>query len=359
MKRTAARRWFAVGDPQATHDKFTAVLRHHGLLGEDGYLLPDVGLVAIGDYFDFNTYGRHTLAESSQDGLDILRWLARHPADQAVIIVGNHDTSRVMELAFETDATFAAARELAAACMKEDPPAEKTREFNAKYPHIGPPAIANRDFSAFTVAQRALVQELLLADRMHLAWVGRHAGHDVLFTHAGVTNAELATLGVEPRAADIANALRARLRDAVASVRDAWERGEPAALNLEPLHFAGRAGREGGGFLYHRPSSRGDALGDKAPLAPRRFHPRELPRGVVQVCGHTGHKKSREQLAEWYARGPDARTHGGLRTLSVSDTLIGYREGIHPVGEHDAAVYFIDGEMNSVEVWDVPIFELA
>ena len=359
MPSLSPRRWFAVGDPQTTHERFLGVLRHHGLLGVAGKLRSDIGLVAIGDYFDFHTHGERTLAESSQDGVDTLRWLASHPAEQTVIIIGNHDANRVMELAFETDATFAAARELAAACAKEDPPAENVAAFHTNYPNLGKPALAHRDFATFTVAQRTLVQQLLLADRMHIGWVGHHAGREMLFSHAAVTNAELAALGVEPRPAPIAHALQSRLRDAVARVRHAWQRGEHAALDLEPLHFAARAGREGGGLLYHRPSGRGPETGADAPIAPRRFHPRELPRGIAQVCGHTGHNKCREELADWYEPGPHPRARGGLRTLSVSDERIAYREGIHPPVNDDATMYFIDGEMNVVDATDYPLFELT
>lgn len=341
------RRWFAIGDPQTTFLKFLAILRYRGLLGAGDRLRDDVGLVAIGDYFDFALRDQCTLAESSQDGIDILGWLASHSPDQTVILLGNHDTSRVMELAFETDASFAAARADAAACMKEDPPGEKTRAFVARYPHIATPELAHRDFSAFTEAQRTLVQELLLADRVHLAW----AREGVLFTHASVSNAEVELLGVEGAEA-IADALQARLRAAVANVRDAWQRGEHAALDLSPLHYAGKSGREGGGLLYHRPSSRKDA---EAPVAPRRYHPRDLPR-LVQACGHTGHKKCREELADWYAEGPDRQTRGCLRTLSVTGDTIVYREGIHLGG--DATLYMIDAEMNASEVSEYPLLEL-
>ncbi|CAN5920191.1 hypothetical protein BH11MYX4_BH11MYX4_05410 [soil metagenome] len=146
--------------------------------------------------------------------------------------------------------------------------------------------------------------------------------------------------------------------EAVAGVRGAWEHGQLAALDLRPLHFAGEAGHEGGGLLYHRPSNRGDDTGSDKPVARRRFHPRELPRGLVQICGHTGHKKCRKELAEWHAPAPAPRTHGGLRTLAVGESGIVYSESIEPARDGDATYYFIDIEMNAPEVRDYPLFEL-
>jgi hypothetical protein len=148
------------------------------------------------------------------------------------------------------------------------------------------------------------------------------------------------------------------LREAVARVRGAWEGGEHAALSLEPLHLAARDGREGGGMLYHRPSSDPARTGDDAPVARRRFPPTELPRGLVQICGHTGHKKCREELAEWLAPSPAPRTHGGLRTLAVGESGIVYSEGVAPARDDDATYYFIDIEMNAPEVEEYPLFAL-
>ena len=87
---------------------------------------------------------------------------------------------------------------------------------------------------------------------------GSTQGKPVLLTHAGVTNAEVE--GARRRAARRRARRCARERacaEAVARVRGAWERGELAALDLEPLHFAGHSGREGGGLLYHRASPGG------------------------------------------------------------------------------------------------------
>jgi len=347
-----------MGDPQTTFAKVLGILGSHDLLREDGYLREDVGLVSIGDHFDFMSHDDKPLAARGRDGMDNLRWLAEHAPDQVVIVMGNHDSARVMELAFETDETFAAARALAAVALAEDPPGEKTREFVESYPRIAKPGLANRDFDSFSVAQRELVQRLLLAGRMRLACVGVHAGKPVLLTHAGVTNAEVKELGVEPSAEALASALEAHLAAAVARVRDAWERNEPAALDLRPLHFAGESGHEGGGLLYHRPSNRGDDAGSDRPVAPRRFHPRELPRGLIQACGHTGHKKCRKELTEWLAPSPAPRTHGGLRTLAVGDSSIVYSESIEPARDGDATYYFIDIEMNAREVKDYPLFAL-
>ena len=354
----AERRWLAIGDPQTTFDKFLTILGQHDLLDEKGSLREEVGLVSIGDHFDFQSHGKKPLADTGRDGADILRWFAEHPPDQVVILMGNHDTARVMELAFESDESFAEARALAAECKAEEPPAEKTREFVARYPHIPTPAIAHRDYSAFAVYQRKLVQRLLLARRMRLACLGYHAGKPALLTHAGITDAQVEELGVEPHAAALVDALEARLHEAVARVRGAWERDELAALDLEPLHFAGRRGREGGGLLYHRASQREDEGGGRAPFARRKFHPRHLPRGLVQVHGHCGHHKCLEELADWLGPSAAMRSRGGLRTLAAGESSIVYDAGIAPARDENATVYFIDIEMNSPDVADYPLFEL-
>lgn len=73
MTRLGTRRWFAMGDPQTTFDKVLGILEGHGLLGEGRRLRDDVGLVSIGDHFDFDQ--RHTgttLADAGRDGTKIL-----------------------------------------------------------------------------------------------------------------------------------------------------------------------------------------------------------------------------------------------------------------------------------------------
>jgi hypothetical protein len=351
-------RWLAIGDPQTTLKKFLGILEGHGLLDERGALREDVGLVSIGDHFDFPSHEGKTLAETGRDGADILRWLAEHAPDQVVILLGNHDTARVMELALESDASFEEARHHALECKAERPPGDKTRAFVERHPNLPTPEVAYRDYATFAVYQRRLVQQLLLAGRAHLACVGHHGGRPALLTHASVTNAEVAELGVEPSAAAIAHALEARLREAVARVRGAWERDELVALDLEPLHVAGCEGREGGGLLYHRASQHEDPTGAEAPRAQRKFPPRALPRGLVQVQGHCGHHKCREELASWLGPLARERERGGLRTLAVGESAILYEQGIAPARAEDATVYFIDIEMNQESVTDFPLFEL-
>jgi hypothetical protein len=352
------RSWFAIGDPQTTFERFLDVLAGHALLDEQRKLRPEFGLVSIGDHFDFFPDGK-PLADTGRDGADILRWLASHAPDQVVILLGNHDTARVMELALvSSDDEFAIARALAAECMTEDPPCEKTREFTTRFPRIPTPEVAHRDYSAFAVDQRKLVQELLLSGRVHLACLGRHGGKPVLLTHASVTNTQLEQLGVEPSAEAIVDALEAHLRGAVARVRGAWERNELAALDLEPLHSAGHAGREGGGLLYHRASVNEDPTGSDRPMARRKFPPHELPRGLVQVQGPCGHKKCLTELAPWLGDAAKARARGGLRTLAAGASRVLYDGGIAPARDDEATVYFIDMEMNVSGLPDYPLFPL-
>src|SRR6185369_8673530 len=163
-----------------------------------------------------------------------------------------------------SDERFAAARAFARAL--DGDPARNAR-FRAAFPELPNAGLAGRDFSSFSVEQRALVMELLLAGRFDLALVGELPdGRTALLTHAGVTGRELAMLGaasaspgsawarstpggsaesIEPRA--IAAQLQAHLGDAIDRVRDDWTAGRPTPLSLEPLHVAGIPGEEGGG----------------------------------------------------------------------------------------------------------------
>ena len=107
----AGMRTFVMGDPQAPFAKVMEVLARHGALQADR-LAPDVVLVSIGDHFDYDHRDSKT---SGQEGLRILRWLTSHDASQVVLLLGNHDVSRVMELVSMTDERFAEARSLAQA----------------------------------------------------------------------------------------------------------------------------------------------------------------------------------------------------------------------------------------------------
>src|SRR5687768_17097628 len=198
-----ARRAVAIGDPQAHAHKLFVVLDHHGLLGDDGRLCDDVQLVSIGDHFDFGTRAQGTTDAARVDGARFLRWLCAHPAAQTTVLVGNHDTARVMELATVTDARFDAAAALAGEliALKETAPAEAHArmrdEYMVAFPEVPALGVVHRDFSAFSEAQRALVQRELMDGRLRLAASARaEDGSNLLLTHAGVTARELALLGV-------------------------------------------------------------------------------------------------------------------------------------------------------------------
>jgi hypothetical protein len=279
-----------------------------------------------------------------------LRWLAGHAPDQVVILFGNHDAARVMELIGESDASFAAARELAARDGS-------SAEFHRRFPCIPTPGIAVRDYNSYCEAQRELVIELLLAGRFRLGIAGAIGGREALLTHAAVTAREIALLGLEEAcapAAVIAAHLDARLRSAVADVAERWQRGERPALDLSPLHVAGTTGQEGGGLLYHRPSNPlrtgADPAWELDRERPRRYHPSNLPPGLLQVCGHTTHKKCLAELGDWVT--PAARTHartGKLRSLVAprdGEGSVTYQLGVAPaVASNDTALILIDGEL--------------
>jgi hypothetical protein len=340
-----------MGDPQAPFAKVLEVLDRHGALTADGRVAADVVLVSIGDHFD---YDQHDPVAAGAEGVALLRWLASHDPAHVHIMLGNHDASRVMELAgFDDDARFAEARTLA----RNDDAA-----FAARYPDVPTPGTVGRDFASYSTEQRALVIELLLARRFRLALAAELAdGRRALVTHAGVTTRELALLGVDAEPFAIAAALERALAQAVDRVRPQGERGEhTAALSLEPLHLAGVAGEEGGGLLYHRPSNpdRPDASAF-SPTRPRRFDPRRLPAGLTQIAGHNGHAKCMHELGDWVQPGARARAHGGIRTLRVVDgDAVSYDLGIAPARADAADLILIDGELRRVAASDFALLEV-
>jgi hypothetical protein len=342
-RTNAARRTVAIGDPQTNTARFFGALDANGLLADDGWLRDDVRLISMGDHFDYFVPEREA---GRVEGVLVLSWLAAHARDHVMLVAGNHDLSRVMELVSIDDARFQAAGDLARAIFDgpRDQRAARTAEWRSLYPELATTGYAGRDYNAFTVEQRVLVQRLLLANRFDLAL----AQDDVLFTHAGVTQRELAILGVAPDAHAIAAALQARFAAAIAAVADDWRAGKPTPLSLEPLHVAGADGLEGGGMLYHRPADperpKADAEWELDPRAPRRFDPRTLP-PITQVAGHTGHSKAWKEMPRWREPGMTG-DRGGLRTLSLHGDGVRYRRGIH--ADADAILWMIDPEMHYV-----------
>jgi hypothetical protein len=317
-----------MGDPQAPFAKVLAVLDRHGALAGDR-LADDVVLVSIGDHFD---YDHADPVSAGREGVALLRWLAGHDPAQVTILFGNHDAARVMELATIDDAAFAAAR----ACTPAD--------FAARFPTLPPHGVIARDYASFSVEQRELVAELLVAGRFRLAAVGALGGRDALLTHAGVTTRELRLLGLglDANAHAIARALNAHLDLAV--------RRGVAPLSLEPLHRAGRDGEEGDGLLYHRPS---------ANAKPRRFDPRTLPDDVLQVAGHSGHAKCVEELGAWCTERARARERGGIRTLTVAGDEVTYDAGVEvSATAGSAALILVDGELRRLPPDEVDLLPL-
>lgn len=362
-------RTFVMGDPQAPFAKVLEVLSWHRALDGDR-LAADVVLVSIGDHFDYDLRNPGVCA---REGLQTLRWLASHDPEQVVLLFGNHDAARVMELALLGDDEFERARLLARSIDEtertagSEAAAERTRtEFVPAFPELPPPGVIGRDYASFTTEQRALVQELLLTGRFRLACTAELPdGRDALLTHAGVTKRELAMLGnptADARA--IAGALEATFAAAVDAVRADWQRGLSAPLSLEPLHVTGARGEEGGGLLYHRPSNPDRENADKAwglaPTRPRRFDPRTLPAGVTQVVGHSGHAKCVYELGPWVAEAAKARKHGGIRTLRVDGERVHYDLGVAPRSpDATAELILIDGELRRVPATDVALLPLA
>jgi hypothetical protein len=361
-------RTLVMGDPQAPFSKVLDVLRWHRALDGER-LAKDVVLVSIGDHFDYDLRDPRA---AGQEGLKILRWLASHDPTQVRLLLGNHDVSRVMELATISDGDFERARILATSIDETEradgrgAARERTiKEYEPAFPSLPPPGVIGRDYASFTSEQRALVMELLLAGRFHLATTGAMPdGRPVLITHAGVTARELALLGVTSATpAVVAAALEAHLAAAIDRVRADWEHGTLVPLSLAPLHVTGSRGEEGGGLLYHRPSNPDRAGADPAwalaPGRPRRFDPRTLPLGLTQIAGHSGHAKCVHELGDWVAPAARARKHGGIRTLRFTADGVTYDLGIAPPADDVADLILVDGEIRRVDSREVALLPLS
>jgi len=350
-------RWVTLGDPQTRLERFFALLDHHELLGDDGFLKPDVGLVSMGDHFDYELpdESAEAVQQAQHHGVQLLSWLARHDPRQVVLLLGNHDICRVAELAFESDESFAEARIQALAAT-----ADGAVHARWTHLHIPNPDIARRDFSAFSVAQRALVQRLLLEKRIQLAATALWCGRRVLLTHAAVTTREVELLCVEPDAETLCNALNALLCSRIETVRSCWEEGVSAVLDLAPVHMMGITGQEGGGLLYHRPSNPEHIDGSKWAKnseRPRRFDPRTLPAGLTQICAHTTHKKCVKELGDWVAEG-FKRPEGRPRCLRSRGEQVQYSPVLDDWSEEDAALFMVDADMHRVEPADIELLEI-
>ena len=88
-------RTFVMGDPQVSFAHLQQVLAHHQLLNAAGDIVDDAHLISVGDHFD---YGMDNTRDVAAEGLAILRWLASQPRSRCTVLLGNHDTVRVMEL---------------------------------------------------------------------------------------------------------------------------------------------------------------------------------------------------------------------------------------------------------------------
>lgn len=328
-----------MGDPQAPFETVKAVLRHHGLLGADERLRPDVQLVSMGDHFD---WGKDR-ARATSEATAMLRWLAAHPAEQVILLLGNHDLGRVCELApFTDDASFEAAHALAhEAYQQGQTDVQKQAALLERYPHVPDAECLARDFSCYAAEQQELVTKLLREGRFRLA----HAHRGLLLVHAGVTEDDFVALGGTPHTAEAAaTALNQFLDERVAR----WSSGP---LNLEPLHRPGsKAHGEATGILFHRPAQ--PARVAAGPTPRRRYDPRRLPSAFPQAIGHIRDQKCRELLGPWAT---DAESiDGPLRALQIDGDAVRYARGTPP----GARLYFLDGGMLHIAPERYELFDL-
>lgn len=328
------RRRVVLGDPQAPLARALSILARHGLLGPDGRLSPDVQLVSIGDHFDWGSPAEREQAR--RDGLALLAWLAAHPSDQALIVLGNHDLGRVGELAAFDDARFAAAQAEADA-IYQDGQTDQAREpeLIARHGVVSAEQIA-RDLSTFSCEQRALVSTLLGADRF-VAAIAAHA--DTLVTHAGLTTADLDLLGFTRAEHADAPAVAIALNEALQTAAAGLTEGVP--LSIGALHRPGspELGEARGIFCHRASNPKGRDAGDPSLFEGpprRRFDPRTLPLGLTQVIGHVRDKKCRDLLQGWHD-GAEPED-GPLRHLHADRRAVRYQRGLPSRSAADASL---------------------
>jgi hypothetical protein len=342
-------RHLAIGDPQADITRFLALLDRQGLLGPDGWLLPEVQLVSVGDHFDWGKAPERE--EVATSALRLLAWMAAHPADQAVLLLGNHDLGRVGELADFTDARFAAAQVEADRIYQGDDTDEaRERDFLTRYPEVPNVELVTRDFGTFREVQRDWVAHLLRVGRFRVAHA---AAEDLLVLHAGVTREDLRGVGLpEARwahAPSVADALNRALDAAVA----AWKGGP---LSVPGLYQPGSAAYgEGRGIFYQRPSLLPEDAAHRAATPRRRFDPHRLPPGLTQVVGHTRDKRNRELLA----LPREGARDGVLRYLITDGATLRYHPGAPPpASPHEAVLIFTDGGMRESPLESFELLDL-
>jgi hypothetical protein len=338
-----------MGDPQADLGRVLAILAHHDVLGDDGWLRPDVLLVSVGDHFDWGKPQEREAGAAS--ALALVAWLAAHPADQAVMILGNHDLGRVGELADFTDATFAAAQAEADRAYQgghTDEAAEHA--FLARWPRVPTAELVARDFGNFREVQRTWVEHLLRVRRFRTAYA---AGPGLLVLHAGVTHEDLDVTGLPPARRADAGAVADALNGAMDAAVAAWTGGP---LAVPGLHHPGDAATgEGVGIFYQRPSLKPEDAERVRGTPRRRFDPRRLPAGLTQVVGHTRDKRNRELLGFSTAQARD----GVVRHLVTDGTRVDYAHGAPPPPRPEAAMLvFTDGGMRECPPEDYELYDL-
>ena len=330
----------AIGDPQAPLEKFLAILEGHALLGDDGKLAPDVLLVSLGDHFDWG--GAQERQTAAADALAILSWLAAHPPDQVVLLLGNHDLARVAELADLDLPRYQQARaEADRAYRGGHPDPGEERAFVARYPFVGGSEALARDLSSFEPPQRERVRQLLEARRFRLAFP---AAEDLLLVHAAVTDDDLSRIGVPPQKRWSAPKVAQALNGFFDRLIESWDGSEP--LELSPLDRTQSAATgKGRGILHQRPAHPAHSTAEELDGPPRRrFDPRGLPPGLIQVVAHVRDGKCRQLLRPWVDT-PEP-PEGALRRLITDGDRVGYGPGpALPAERHTAQMLFADGGM--------------
>jgi hypothetical protein len=176
-----------------------------------------------------------------------------------------------------------------------------------------------------------------------LRWLAEHAPTQTVILHPDDDRA--AAIG---RAGRLRRAVAALLGDGRAALitrtaisnRDVEELG----VGVEPKALAAALDRRG-----------------TPPAARLSAHPRDLPRGLVQVVGCPAHAACKEDLAPWLSEAAAAADHAALRTLIVEGDKVVYDLGIAGVGGAIAVVHLVDTGLDApdLDADHLPLLELS
>ena len=88
----------------------------------------------------------------------------------------------------------------------------------------------------------------------------------------------------------------------------------------------------------------------------RRFQPKALPKGLLQACGHTQHKKMKQLFPK--TTKDMIKSSGRIRSLWYEDR-IRYEFGQKEIAPNRGVLWMVDGAMNHTPYKDVELLQFG